>query len=834
MTRLLSAISVAAPAPARPLTLPTAAVRAWLVRQREPLWLAAILLVAALAHGINMFHFPYYEDDEGTYMSQAWAVLHLGQLAPYTYWYDHAPGGWLQIALWAIFTGGFHTFGNTVETGRVFMLVLQVASTGLVYGIARRISGNVAVGTVAALIFALSAYGTYFHRRVLLDNLTTPWMLLSIFVLLSPRLTLAKIWLSALALGISILSKELTAFMVPPMAYLVYCRAHPSQRAFGIIGWLSVVLGLVSLYPLMALLKGEMFPQYSLLGGTAPHVSLISTLQYQAGRGSDGGLRNPHSQFWLLARVWMQDEPLLEFGGSLCALISVLLIWRYRLVGVLGMITFSLWAFIGRGGEVIEFYLVPLLPLLAINVALVLWIYLENLARIRRLLGWPLVRLAQLAAVLACLAGIAGGYLTPHRGFAGDHLLLWNATQADAQTQALAWIEAHVPRIDSVISDNYLYTDLHDGSAPAGAYNYDDYYWKLDRDPAIGGTRYHDKWQNVDYLMTTIQVLTDYNEAKLPLTGALLQHSVVVAHYDTGGWPVEIRQVIKPGHPAPHNSLPVGTQFYFAGGENSTTAHTSLFLRNPDIYPASVAITFYFPNGTTDVQRVDVDPSSDRQVDVAGIERTSGPFGMMVQASRPVAAHLTIHRDGTAGDSLIVDQGLATHWSLTEDYSGMIGRETLALLNPDPALTAHVTLRTVALSGTASPVRTIAVPPHRSMRIPLVPIEARDVEVQSDRPIAAERTVQFSAAGYKLMAGGRGAEQTGWLFATGPGSATLTFYNPGCVAAVAVAPSGGRQLVASSCRDARLLSRFLQAGALTAPTPVPVTSAAGSDSPPGG
>ena len=34
------------------------------------------------------------------------------------------------------------------------------------------------------------------------------------------------------------------------------------------------------------------------------------------------------------------------------------------------MASLSLWAFLGRGGEVIGFYLVPLIPLLALNVGL--------------------------------------------------------------------------------------------------------------------------------------------------------------------------------------------------------------------------------------------------------------------------------------------------------------------------------------------------------------------------------------------------------------------------------------------------------------------------------
>src|SRR5262245_24715441 len=47
----------------------------------EVLLIIAVLLIAGLAHGINMLHYPYYENDEGTYMSQAWALVHQGRLA---------------------------------------------------------------------------------------------------------------------------------------------------------------------------------------------------------------------------------------------------------------------------------------------------------------------------------------------------------------------------------------------------------------------------------------------------------------------------------------------------------------------------------------------------------------------------------------------------------------------------------------------------------------------------------------------------------------------------------------------------------------------------------
>ncbi len=146
--------------------MPLAAQRSllgWLADHRELLWAVLLALVAGLARGWNMFHFPYYESDEGTYMSQAWALLHLGKLAPYTYWYDHAPGGWVQIALWSLLTGGFYTFGEPVNSGRVLMLLMHLGSVLMVYRIARSLSRSWVAPTIAVLAWTFSAYGAYYE-----------------------------------------------------------------------------------------------------------------------------------------------------------------------------------------------------------------------------------------------------------------------------------------------------------------------------------------------------------------------------------------------------------------------------------------------------------------------------------------------------------------------------------------------------------------------------------------------------------------------------------------------------------------------------------------------
>jgi hypothetical protein len=83
----------------------------------------AALLFAILSGlttlGYHLFDYPLYATDEGIYMERAWSVIREGQLNPYTYIYDHAPGGWLFIAAWDfILPHQFLAFGNPVDTGR--------------------------------------------------------------------------------------------------------------------------------------------------------------------------------------------------------------------------------------------------------------------------------------------------------------------------------------------------------------------------------------------------------------------------------------------------------------------------------------------------------------------------------------------------------------------------------------------------------------------------------------------------------------------------------------------------------------------------------------------
>ena len=518
----------------------------------EVLLVLVILLIAGLAHGINMFHYPYYEDDEGTYLSQAWAVVHLGRLAYYTYWYDHAPAGWIQLAGWLALTGGFRTFGSAMNSGRVFMLVLQLGSTFVLYRIARIISKSWAIATIVTLLFALSPYGLYYHRRILLDNIMTFWMLLSILFLLAKQVSLKNVWLSAISLAVSILSKEVAAFVIPALAYFVWIRTDRSHRAIAFTSWVILIIAILSIYPLMAILKGELFPTGTFLGGSNPHVSLIGSVSYQGSRGSDAGLFSLHSFFWSNLIPWIQSDPLLVIGGSLSAFILLFFTKKQPLIAIPGLVTLSLWAFLARGGVLLGFYLIPLIPLMALNIGLILGMlvqpvkkclisFLKTKGSFNHLIQPTLALFCIIILLLVVPPPSTGtGYGAPNLGDKQDPLIYWNGAQADDQVAAINWVEQHLSTNSRIIIDMYMWPELH-----THGYKYVHYYWKLDEDPAIRNGVFHNNWKNIDYIITTPQMLSDMKATDMTILEEPISHSKVIAQFNKGSWPVYILEVKK-------------------------------------------------------------------------------------------------------------------------------------------------------------------------------------------------------------------------------------------------------------------------------------------------
>lgn len=509
---------------------------------QEVAFVFIIVAIAGIVHSINMFSYPYIEDGEGTYMSQAWSVVFLGRLAPYGYNYDHAPAGWLFIACWSMLTGGFHTFGSAINSGRVFMLVLQLANTCLVYLVTRLIAQSKSAALIASLLFALSPYGIYYHRMILLDNICVFWMLLALLMLFLPRLSLKSVSLSAIFLAISILSKELTAFLVPSFLYLLFIRTDKNQRFSMLSCWVFLLTLTLSTYVLMAAVRHELFPSGTWLGGSYPHESLLGYLAYQVSRGRDGGLIDIHSAFYQYLWLWITLDPAVVLLGMVSTVVAIFLIKKERYIGITGLLSLSLWLFLGRGGVTYNYYLTPLLPLLAINTALVFWMLIKTLG------GREYSTKTSIQALFICLTvcSIAFDFFGPSLSQQSIKLKVWTNHQADAQANATSWVLEHIPPDSKILIDNSMWTDLHDTgksiSFPFARYYWQGY-WQGSFNPK--DNIFHSDWHQVDYVITTKQMILDAENEKMKFILDAIAHSRTIAHFDTGGWPVDIRKVTK-------------------------------------------------------------------------------------------------------------------------------------------------------------------------------------------------------------------------------------------------------------------------------------------------
>lgn len=500
--------------------------------ERKILWV--LTLAALVSHSFNMFGYPLYLGDEGIYTEQAWAVLRLTKLAPYTYFYDHAPAGWLMLALWTmILPKGFLTFGLAVGSGRVLMLILHLASVVLLFRITRALSQSLLAATAATLMFFLSPLSVYYQRMVLLDNMMVFWLLLSLYLVLYHGFRLMTVLAGGAALGIAVLNKENALFFLPVMVYLLMRSLRTGHmKRFAVAGWGFAVVMVVSVYPLYALLKNELLPsEVAFLMNSAPaeHVSLIGTIGWQLQR-SGGSILDPYSQFWRFfwAKWWAKDSVIIVAGvaaTSLNLLAGYLLRRTGYLVAALLCVSFAI--YLARGSVMLEFYVVPILPFLAMNFGITVGLLM---GRMPWLLGLPAIALGGGLMIGVFLYNARDAYLI-------DFVRL--------QEEQLAWVRENIPPSSIVVVDDDLWVDLHEPGGGGPIFPRAHSHWKVAQDPAVQVQALNNDWRRVDYLIMSNKLLVTFNEANETLPIEIYDNSRMVAAFVDGDVQLQVRQVVK-------------------------------------------------------------------------------------------------------------------------------------------------------------------------------------------------------------------------------------------------------------------------------------------------
>jgi endo-1,4-beta-D-glucanase Y/4-amino-4-deoxy-L-arabinose transferase-like glycosyltransferase len=485
----------------------------WLRARPSEFWFVlGLLALAGLAAAWNMFKFPYFENDEATYVSQAWSFIHTGQLAPYTYTYDHAPAGWMFLGIWYFVTGGLTTFGhNPLISGRIFIFILHMLSVLLLYIITKRISHLRLAAYIAVIVFAFSPLELYFGRRILLDNIMVFWVLLSIYFATKPNLRLSHVILSALALAVAVLTKENAVFLMPAVMYIVWIHTRERIRGWALAKWIAVASSVIVLYPLYAFLHGEIFPSGTLLGGTSPHVSLITTTLQQASRGRLALPWDHSSYFYVNLMEWVQRDTILIVFGALCLVATLILSNRYKEMKAIAWTTVAAILFLARGKLIIDFYIIGILPLLAIVIG--------NFAAQPIVWAKEHINSRNYGMLIAFILFL---------GFVGSGTKAFTVDETTNQQNAIAWIEKNVPNKNTyIVIDNYAYPQLHD----VDGYKNADFSFKVQDDPAILTTKYHNDWHKAQYLLITHEEIVQMYSHQLSFVQKAFDNSQVVADY---------------------------------------------------------------------------------------------------------------------------------------------------------------------------------------------------------------------------------------------------------------------------------------------------------------
>ena len=424
---------------------------------------SALAVLTAVVHGRGMANGPAFIDDEGTYVAQAWAVQHQGTLAHYTYWYDHPPVGWMILSAWNWITGPFLVPATAVDGGRQFMLVCAVASALLIYLLGRRLGFARWAASAAVLAYALSPLAVGYSRYVYLDNIGLPLLLGAFVLALSPRRHLWAYMGSGLLLACAILCKETLLLFAPAVLVAAYVNSKGRTRPFLVAGFTATLILILLLYPVYALLKGELLPG-------AGHVSLYDAIKFQLGdRLSTGTVLDPNSRSADIVNTWLQLDPWLLGAGVLLSPIAVAL-RRTRLVGLAVLIP-VLAAL--RPGYLPDPFVIALLPFCALVVAGLADTGVKKLvmspAFVRRRANrqadgsWRVQRRPVLwgvagVAVVAIAALVVSGLLIS--GWS-DKTSEINAGKASATTQGVVrYVSANIPTGARVLIDDTLFVDL--------------------------------------------------------------------------------------------------------------------------------------------------------------------------------------------------------------------------------------------------------------------------------------------------------------------------------------------------------------------------------------
>jgi hypothetical protein len=495
--------------------------------------LALVLTLVAVLYGVNLHGYPQFiNDDEGTYFAQAWAVANQGVMAHYTYWYDHPPVGWIQLAV--LLTPLQWIWGGDdlpVQTaGRGMMTLIAVISAALLYKIARNMGLSESAALVVPLLWALSPMTIFYGRQIFLDNISMVW-LLACFALITGKPKLHYHVAAGAIFGMSVLSKETAAVALPAILVTIWVFSWPKTRAFSFVGFLGTGGLLVSGWLLFAVIKNELLPG-------AGHVSLWEAIAWQLhGRGGAGFMFTDGSGANNILKEWLGHDPYLVTAGMLLSFVG--LFFRQSRGVALVPVLYLIVAL--RGGYIPAMYIITPLPFFALIIVYLTWKLWHAVgSRSWKAVLWPG------RAIVATLVAVSVFIITPSWAAESNRAVTEN--QNVAYQEALAYVNANLPRDTTVLTDDNTWNDLVKMGWSGDGWSGPLWHFKLDRDPVAQAENLPNGWEDVDYILLgrAMEVFVGgeiLSSENAPLAHAALSHSELVEAWGPVGLQVRLLKV---------------------------------------------------------------------------------------------------------------------------------------------------------------------------------------------------------------------------------------------------------------------------------------------------
>jgi hypothetical protein len=206
---------------------------------------------------------------------------------------------------------------------------------------------------------------------------------------------------------------------------------------------------------------------------------------------------------------------------------------------VAGTLAFEIAFYLARGSVILDFYVIPLIPMFALCIALVA----------DRVLKPRLARFAVPVLAAALLLLPTGGYLLTH-GQKGQLQAadVYYLPLTYLQQEQISWIQHNVSPDAKIISDDDIWLALHDGRP---SYPHDVSHWNAVGDPNVlkrefGGGN----WQDINYIvmsngMRQAMIGNNAGGRENWILNALDNHSTEVWHAGRGNVRLEIYKINK-------------------------------------------------------------------------------------------------------------------------------------------------------------------------------------------------------------------------------------------------------------------------------------------------